>query len=321
MKKNSYAIIGTGGVGGYIGACLARAGFDTHFLLHRDYQHVRMHGLKIDSSNGNFVLPNIQAYDDITNMPRCDVVLLTLMHPQNYLIKEKLPQILMPDGAALVLQNGIGVEEEIAAVVGNDKVLGGAVHIKSNKVAPGYIKHSAFGLIEMAEFMTSAITPRLQQIAADIIKSGIEVNLQQTLATVRWKKLLSNVPFNSLQVILNTNAQQLIRDENSRQLILTIMEEILLAARSYDCKIEKEYFQTILTNLADMTSYSSMKLAYDNKQPIEVEAIVGNPLRLAAKKNITLPHVAVIYRQLLFLDRRNIHRDPLYHSERESVVA
>ena len=55
-KNMKYAIIGTGAIGGYYGARLAKAGFDVHFLLHSDYQHVVEHGMRIDSCDGNFQL-------------------------------------------------------------------------------------------------------------------------------------------------------------------------------------------------------------------------------------------------------------------------
>ncbi len=41
----NYAVIGTGGIGGYYGSRLAQNGHDVHFLLHSDYEFVREHGL------------------------------------------------------------------------------------------------------------------------------------------------------------------------------------------------------------------------------------------------------------------------------------
>ena len=68
--KRCYAILGTGALGGYYGGLLAHAGFETHFLLRSDYQHVRDHGLRVDSPKGDFAIPaadqtgGILAYGD-----------------------------------------------------------------------------------------------------------------------------------------------------------------------------------------------------------------------------------------------------------------
>ena len=78
MSNLSYAIIGTGAIGGYYGACLQRAGNQVHFLLHSDYQHVKENGLIIESPKGNFTLPRVQAYQDARRMPASDVVIVTL---------------------------------------------------------------------------------------------------------------------------------------------------------------------------------------------------------------------------------------------------
>ena len=67
----SYAIIGVGGVGGYLGAKLAQAGFDVHFLANSDFDHIKKHGLKVDSYRGNMHLPDVHVYNDPSAMPRC----------------------------------------------------------------------------------------------------------------------------------------------------------------------------------------------------------------------------------------------------------
>ena len=87
----SYAIIGTGALGGFYGARLQRAGCELHFLLHSDYEHVRQHGLVCESKDGDFTLPKVNAYSDVRDMPKCDVVCVCLKTTQNHL----LPQLLL----------------------------------------------------------------------------------------------------------------------------------------------------------------------------------------------------------------------------------
>ena len=119
MLNRTYAILGTGALGGYYGACLQRAGLDVHFLLHSDYEHVCQHGLVIESPDGNFTLPHVNAYSNVAKMPPCDVVVVALKTTQNYLLPEMLPAVVKDDGVVLVLQNGLGIEEEVARIVGS----------------------------------------------------------------------------------------------------------------------------------------------------------------------------------------------------------
>ena len=79
----NYAVIGTGGIGGYYGSRLAQSGHDVHFLLHRDYAFVKEHGLQIDSCAGSFHLDWPAIYNDAHDMPKCDVVLVCLKTVNN----------------------------------------------------------------------------------------------------------------------------------------------------------------------------------------------------------------------------------------------
>ncbi|MBF2079522.1 MAG: hypothetical protein IGR76_13650 [Synechococcales cyanobacterium T60_A2020_003] len=75
---HTYAILGTGALGGFYGARLQKAGATVHFLLRSDYDHVRQQGLVIDSVDGDFVLPNVHAHQHVGDMPPMDVVVVAL---------------------------------------------------------------------------------------------------------------------------------------------------------------------------------------------------------------------------------------------------
>ncbi len=120
-----YAVIGTGAVGGYYGGLLARRGHRVHFLLHNDYAHVREHGLRVDSKNGDFLLRDPLAYASAKDMPRCDIVLVALKTTQNQALSSILPHVVKDGGIVVMLQNGLGVEREAADIVPRATVLGG----------------------------------------------------------------------------------------------------------------------------------------------------------------------------------------------------
>lgn len=115
MTSRRYAIVGTGAVGGYYGACLQRGGAEVQFLLHSDYDHVAQHGLVVESVAGDFTLPQVQAHRSTATMPPIDVIVIALKTTQNLRLPELLTPILGPKTAILTLQNGFGIEDELAA--------------------------------------------------------------------------------------------------------------------------------------------------------------------------------------------------------------
>jgi 2-dehydropantoate 2-reductase len=310
VKRFSYAILGTGALGGFYGARLQRAGLEVHFLLRGDYDRVSQHGLIVESPDGDFTLPNVQAYNDIAKMPPCDVVIVSLKTTQNHLLPKLLPHAVKDDGVVLVLQNGLGVEEEIAQIVGSHRVMGGLCFLCSNKIAPGHIRHVAYGEIKLGEYaqnyQAAGITDRMRQIAADFETAGISIHLETDLLLARWQKLVWNIPYNGLSVILDAQTDELMADVHTRALVEQIMGEVVAGAAACDRAIPPSFINYMLDYTLKMTPYrTSMKIDYDEKRPMEVEMMFGNPLRAAQRQGAKLPLIAMLYHQLKFLDTRN----------------
>ncbi len=319
MQGLRYAIIGTGAIGGYYGARLQQAGCDVHFLLRSDYEYVREHGLIIASVDGDFALPNVNAYSDPADMPPADVVIVALKTTQNRRLSELLPKI-NPGVAVLLFQNGIGVESEVSQILGESAstVLGGLCFICANKVAPGRVRHLAYGRVLIgahdSQGQLCAPTPLIKNIVADLTRANIEAEATEDLPLARWRKLVWNVPYNGLSVVLNATTDEMMADDGVRSLITTLMQEVITIANAWgeyaspstDRSIPKGWAEQMLAQTESMQPYrTSMKIDYDEKRPLEIDAILGNPLRIAQKLNLPVPSMTMLYQQLCFLSVAN----------------
>ncbi|MCE2697620.1 MAG: putative 2-dehydropantoate 2-reductase [Nostocales cyanobacterium LE14-WE4] len=310
MDKRTYAILGTGALGGFYGAKLQKSGLEVHYLLKSDYQQVSEQGLIIESKDGDFSLPQVNAYNNVDKMPQCDVVIVSLKTTQNQLLPDLLPPIVKDDGVVLVLQNGLGIEAEIAEIVSNVHVIGGLCFLCSNKVAPGHIHHLDYGQITLGEYksnyQSTGITKKMQEVTADFENAGISIELLEDLLLGRWKKLVWNIPYNGLSVILDARTDELMTDIHTRQLVESLMWEVVAGAKSTGRTISESFVQTMLDYTVKMKPYrTSMKIDFDEKRPLEIEAIFGNPLRKAAAEGVNLQQIRCLYQQLKFLDIRN----------------
>jgi 2-dehydropantoate 2-reductase len=318
--RRSYAILGTGALGGFYGACLQRSGVDVHFLLKSDYEHVSKHGLIVDSKDGDFTLPHVNAYGEVGKMPPCDVVVVALKTTQNHLLPNMLPNVVKDDGIVLVLQNGLGVEEEVAQIVGSERVMGGLCFLCSNKVGPGHIRHLDYGEITLAEYaanyQATGVTERMQQIQGDFEVAGIRINLAEDLLLARWQKLIWNIPYNGLSVVLNAATDELMADAHTRALVEELMREVVAGAAECDRIIPDSFVQKMLDYTVKMKPYrTSMKIDYDEGRSLEVETMFGNPLRVAQQRGANLPKIAMLYQQLKFLNARNCIYSRIQNSE------
>lgn len=304
-----YAILGTGALGGFYGARLQRSQTEVHFLLRSDYEQVAQRGLIIESVDGDFTLPQVNAYCDVEKMPPCDVVVVAMKTTQNHQLRSLLPPVLKDNGVVLVLQNGLGVEEQVAEIVGGDRVIGGLCFICSNKVAPGHIRHLDYKKIALgdyADYAPAGITPRMQQIAADFERAGIPIDLEPDLFLARWKKLVWNIPFNGLSVVLDAVTSEMMADDAIRTLATQLMQEVQQGAAALGRTVPDAFVASMLDHTAKMKPYlTSMKIDYDEKRPLELEAIFHYPLKAARQAGVELPRIQMLYQQLFFLDARN----------------
>jgi 2-dehydropantoate 2-reductase len=322
MSKQRYAIIGTGALGGLYGGLLARAGFEVHFLAHRDFEHLRDHGLKVESPLGDFHLAPVSVHNSPETMPPCDVTIVALKTTQNRLLEQLLPAPTRQGGLVLVLQNGLDVEADAARVVGFDRILGGCCFLCSNKVGPGHIRHLDYGAIVFGEYRPHTgssnsnatskdrlvgVTERAERIAREMVSAGIDANATPDLLTARWRKLMWNIPFNGLSVVLDASTKELMDHPDSLGLVETIIEEVYHAALALGVPVTSEMAHKTVEVTRKMVPYdASMRLDYRYQRPMEVEAIFGNPLRAAAAVHAPMPAVQMLYRQLKFLDARNL---------------
>ncbi|OZH52685.1 2-dehydropantoate 2-reductase [Hydrocoleum sp. CS-953] len=310
MSNKTYAIIGTGAVGGLYGAKLQKAGHKVSFLLRSDYQQVLEKGLIIESVDGDFTLPEVDAYNDVKKMPSCDVVVVALKATQNYLLPELLPPLVNKNTVVLLLQNGINIEPEISQIIGSNTLIGGLCFVCSNKVGAGKIRHIDYGIITIGQYLpnytAAGITEKIREIAQDFEQANIPIELSEDLLLARWKKLVWNIPYNGLSVVLDARTDEIMANTDTRFLAEQLMWEVSAGAKSCGRIIDDRFIQKMLDYTEQMKPYlTSMKLDYEGKKPLEVEAIVGNPLRMAKEAGVDLPIISMLYRQLKFLDSRN----------------
>ena len=115
-----------------------------------------------------------------------------------------------------------------------------------------------------------------------------------------------NIPYNGLSVVLDANTAELVAAPDTRQLVEQIMSEVVADARACGANVGDEIVPKMLQDTEQMTPYrTSMKIDYDERRPMEVEAIFGNPLRAAQQTGAVSPLIGMLYRQLKFLDARN----------------
>lgn len=311
MSNPKFAIIGVGGVGGYYGAKLLAGGFDVHFLLRSDYEFVKANGLRVDSIDGDMFTASPNIYADAAVMPKCDYVIISLKTTSNWALSEILPQICDENTTVLLFQNGIGVEGKIAQYCNPEKIYGGICFICSTKIGAGHIDHCDYGKVNLAKFSPKScaegITDEMNTLAAIFTKSKIENQLSEDLLLARWMKLVWNIPFNGLSVLLSCKTNEMLDCEFTAKLIFDLMKEVQVGAAAQGRVIGDEFIENMIEHTKKMVPYKpSMMLDYEAKRPLEIEAIYENLISIANSSGAVLPKIEMLCAELKFLNSRNL---------------
>lgn len=304
-EKLTYGVIGTGAIGGYYGARLAQSGQEVHFLLRSDYEYVKANGLQVDSCDGSFHLDNPWVYDQTKQMPKCDVVLVCLKSINNKKLQTLLPPLLKEDTLVVLIQNGIGVEQDVEQQFPSIQLAAGLAFICSAKTEPGHVNHQCYGQINLGNYSCKD-EGRVNQVIADFNAAGVTAGLVE-YHEARWKKAVWNMPFNGMTVVLKTQTNLLLQHPATRQLIYEQMMEVIGAAQHLGVKnLDESFAQKMLAMTDAMTPYSpSMRLDYDFHRPMEIHYLYTRPIQIAREAGYAMPKLEMLEAELKFLDVTN----------------
>lgn len=308
MANRRYAILGTGGIGGYYGGRLAQSGQEVHFLLRSDYETVKKDGLRVDSVGGDFHLFPVHAYADTRDMPVCDIVLVCMKTTGNDRLGEMLPPLLHKKSLVVLIQNGLDMEQELSAALPSVALAAATAFICTFKVGPGHIHHAAYGDLSLAPFQTDA-TALLPGLVEDLRQAGIGVHLEMDAHLLRWKKLVWNIPYNGLTVALNATTAELTFQPDSRRLVIGLMQEVVAAAACCGAEIPAGFIDHMIDLTEKMTPYApSMKLDYDAGRPMEIRTMYLNPIEEARRAGFEMTQVQMLADLLLFKQEQRLKR-------------
>lgn len=297
LDNPTICIVGAGALGGYYGARLAQNKNNVHFLLRSDYDGVKANGWTVESHLGDFKLApgTFGVWNDAKKMPKADLVIVTLKSTTNYQFEPLIGPLIKDDTAILTLQNGLGNEERLAELFGRHRVLGGIAFTCINRIAPGHIRHTAAGAIRLGEFIAGP-TARAARIAELMAAAKIDATMVDDLPRARWEKLCWNVPFNGLGAVLDWATDLVIGTPEGEQFVKDLIEEIVAGARAAGVTMSDGLAQLQIDKTKPMAAYlSSMQVDRREKRELEVEAILGEPLRQGTRAGAKMPRVAALY--------------------------
>jgi 2-dehydropantoate 2-reductase len=296
------AIVGAGGVGGYFGGRLAKAGIDTTFIVRgATLQALRTRGLQVDSINGDFVVERVQATDNPSSIGTVDAVLLTVKAWQVSEAAEMVKPVIGADTVAVPMENGMEAPEQLASVLGPSHVLGGLCGIVSFVVEPGHIRHiGADPFVSFGE-LDNRKSERVERLRATFEQAGAKADIPIDIHRSMWTKFLFIAPFSGVGSLARVPVGVWRTIPETRAMVTRALEEVLAVATARGVKLADDAVAMTLARYDGLAPESTPSLQRDvmDGKPSELDAQLGAVVRMGRDAGVPTPVCEVMYAALL----------------------
>ncbi len=296
-----FAILGSGAVGGYFGAKLARAGQDVTFIARGAHlEAIRAKGLDVKSAQlGDFNV-QAQAESDTAKVGQVDVAIVSVKAYDNATALPMLTPLIGPDTVVLTLQNGVDSVDEVAAVAGERHVLGGTTYVATALEAPGLIVQTGVHRsIIFGEVFgdRGRISPRVQAIADILATADIQVTPVADARVPIWDKFVYLVAFAGFTGASRLAIGHIWKFPHVQEMFYATSREIAAIARAEGVTISANRFDTLKEYMDHIppTTRSSLLIDLEQGKRIEVEALQGAAVRRAKKHGVPAPITSTLY--------------------------
>jgi 2-dehydropantoate 2-reductase len=295
-----FAVLGSGAVGGYYGASLARAGHDVTLLARGAHlEAIRARGLSIKSPLGDLVVP-VAAESDPALVGPVDVVIFAVKTYDNETALPMLAPMMGPRTVVLSLQNGVESAEQVADVVGPAHALGGTTYIATALVEPGVIVQSGvYRRIVFGECFgdLSRVSPRVTALARALAEAGIQVDTAADARVPIWEKFIYLAPLGGMAAAARRPAGAIWGDPLIRETFLCGVLEVDRVARASGVPVAPDPIArvTVYMNAVAPDMRPSMLIDLSAGKRIEVEALQGAVVRRGQTLGVPTPVMTTLY--------------------------
>jgi 2-dehydropantoate 2-reductase len=294
-------IIGTGGVGGYFGGKLARAGFDVTFISRgENLNSLRENGLTVKSILGDFKIDRVNTTDRFSVLGEVDLILICVKAWQVKEIAQKLKSVVNENTIVIPLQNGVSAIDELKEHLNESNITGGLCFIISKIESPGIINH--FGIEPSIVFgeINNLKTERLNKIKSMFDMAGIKSKISEDINAELWKKFIV-ICVSGLLAVTKSTYGELRALKQTRKMMVDLLKEVYKLSQKAGVKIKSDFVDDTISLIDTYPFNSTSSLTRDvwEGKPSEIDYQNGTVLRLGHKYGVETPINKFVYNCVL----------------------
>ncbi len=307
-RKLRVLVVGAGGVGAYFGGRLAQSGkAEVSVVCRSDFEAVISGGYKIKSIAGDFdFMPAGVFRTPADYREELDLIVVTTKVLPGIDTPTLIKPAVGPNTAILLIQNGLGMEEEMAAAYPDNPLFGAIAYIGVFREGDGRIVHQGGGTLAIGKFPQGE-SALLDWLVYTWNSVGVGTRKSDDIILDRWSKLVWNAPYNPVSILAGcVDTGVISADPLLDALCGDLMREVCAAAKAAGKELPADVVQKNLDYTHNFPPYkTSMLLDHENKRPLEVETILGSIVRKADEFGADIPRLRTMYALLRSVNRQN----------------
>jgi 2-dehydropantoate 2-reductase len=292
------AVMAAGGVGGYFGALLSRAGNEVAFVARgRHLAAIRDRGLTVRTDTGDIRIEKAIVSDDPAKLGHAEVVLFAVKLWDTEQASEAIRPLLDRDTVVIPFQNGVECVERVSAVVGASHVMGGSAYIAATIGEPGVIVKTG----KMARLRFGAVLPEQERAGRAFLDAckgaGIDAERVDDIRRVVWEKFVFLSAFSGITTATRQPIGVIRGDPELRATLEAAMREAFAVGRARGIKLPDAFVEAQLAFAdglpAEMKSSMLNDLVAGNR--LEAPWLSGAVARMAKESGLSAPVSATLY--------------------------
>ncbi len=299
-------VIGAGGVGGYFGGRLAKAGFNVTFLVRgKHLEAIRDNGLQVKSIYGDFLVrPDVT--NTINELKTPDLIMLGVKSWQIETVAKQIKPILVKDSMVLPLQNGADNADKLLSVLDRENVLAGLSRIYSKIEAPGIINHMGFEPHIVFGEYTDEKTKRVKKLKETFDIAGIKNDISENIHLDIWRKFLFITTISGIGGLTRSVFGVMREDPYVRQMIIDTANEIRSVANAKRISLTDNDVNKAIASIdgIDYNTTASAQRDIMEGRPSELENFNGYIVKQGKELGVETPVNAFIYHNLMPQERK-----------------
>lgn len=289
-------VMGSGGIGGYLGGRLAAAGQNVTFVA-RGAQLAAMQerGLRLESPLGDATVP-VTASDDPAAIGPVDLVLFAVKLYDTEAAAEACRPLVGEGTGVVTFQNGVDGSETLSRILGADHVVGGVAHISANVAEPGLIRHAT----DYARFIFGELdgrrSPRVVALAQALEAAGVEHVVSADIRVELWKKMVFLAALSGMNTLTRLPIGPIVEDPDTHALLRRAVEEGDAVARAQGVAVPDDLVASAMAVLTGLPAgvKASTLLDLERGRRLELPWLSGTIARLGGELGVPTPTHAFI---------------------------